>query len=92
MAFKQDGDRITVSAEYLTADTDSILVPLGMAAGFAFELGPERGWRYIEFLNDLFKDSPNWDTYEIPADRSQPFTPKYNFVRLDIIDEPPPVH
>lgn len=77
MSFQRDGNRITISAEIAEDEYALFLFSLGMFAAAAFKDNAEIGWFFISLVNRLLQGAPNFKQYEVPADRSQSFTPQH---------------
>lgn len=74
---KNDDGTVTISATLRNDEMNSFLLAWGMVCGSMQGMDPRTVWLLIDIMNRFMRGNPNFVQYDIPADRTQPFRPKW---------------
>ena len=86
MSYRKDGNTITMAAELSEEEYSSFLLGYGMTVGSLFEIDKSLGWLFVSILNRFLQGCHNFVPYEVPANRTQPFEPRY----VQVVPRPEP--
>lgn len=81
---KNEDGSVTISATLREDEWTGFMLAWGMWGASVEKQFPEISWLLLSMMNRFQDGNPNWTMYEIPADRTQPFTPRH----IVIVDTP----
>jgi hypothetical protein len=88
MSYQRNEDgSVTISATLRADEWTAFNLAWGYFMADAERLDMSVFWTLVSVMNRLQDGNPNYQAYEIPADRRQPF--KYQHVQVIEIPEPP---